>query len=117
MSKIKITRSPRGTTSQIEELRTRFYAHAPVNKKEKRNQLAGTRRHISLYYLLENGVDFTRTSRDSFYQPVELARTTSRIKKHNKTLPNSKHYQKDILRRARTITEIAKAKMSGKSAI
>ena len=66
-----------GTTSTVEvsdELRA---VHLEIVQQEKRNHWRETRRHTSLYYLMENGIDFEDRRSDS---PLE-----SYIRKENIT--------------------------------
>ena len=69
-----------GTTSEIEVGEEIYALHLQLLQEEKRNHWRETRRHISLYYLMENGVDFTDTAADSF-AAVELRENEERI--HN----------------------------------
>lgn len=98
MSKIKYTFAD-GTTSEIEVTDEVYALHLQLQQEEKRNHWRETRRHISLYYLLENGVDFTDNAADSF-TAVELRENDERIKKsNNKTIARTASTnQKDILR-------------------
>ena len=53
-----------GTTSEI-EVSEEFYAlHLELVQQEKRNHWKETRRHISLEYLNENGIDFASPAAD-----------------------------------------------------
>ena len=53
-----------GTKSEI-EVTDEFYAtYAELIQQEKRNYWKETRRHISLNYLLENGIDFESPAAD-----------------------------------------------------
>ena len=53
-----------GTTSEI-EVTDEFYAlYAELVQQEKRNHWKETRRHISLDYLNENGIDFASPAAD-----------------------------------------------------
>ena len=79
MPKIKYTFAD-GTTSEI-EVTDEFYAlHLQIVQDEKRNHWRETRRHISLNYLLELGVDFADIAADSF-TAVELRENDERIHK------------------------------------
>ena len=57
MSKIKYTFAD-GTTSEIEVSEELYVLHLQLLQEEKRNHWRETRRHISLEYLNELGVDF-----------------------------------------------------------
>lgn len=116
MSKIKYTFAD-GTTSEIEVTDEVCALHLQLQQEEKRNHWRETRRHISLYYLLENGVDFTDNAADSF-TAVELRENDERVKKAiTKLLPEQQALIKKIFYEGKTITEIAKAENVGKSAI
>ena len=106
-----------GTTSEIEVTNELYALHLQLVQEEKRNHWRETRRHISLYYLLENGVDFTDNAADSF-TAVELRENDERIKKAiTKLLPEQQALIKKIFYEGKTITETAKAENVGKSAI
>ena len=106
-----------GTTSEIEVTDEVYTLHLQLVQEEKRNHWRETRRHISLYYLLENRVDFTDNAADSF-TAVELRENDERIKKAiTKLLPEQQALIKKIFYEGKTITEIAKAENVGKSAI
>ena len=116
MSKIKYTFAD-GTTSEIEVTDEVYALHLQLQQEEKRNHWRETRRHISFYYLLENGVDFTDNAADSF-TAVELRENDERIKKAiTKLLPEQQALIKKIFYEGKTITETAKAENVGKSAI
>ncbi len=53
-----------GTTSEIEVTDELYAMHLQLLQEEKRNHWRETRRHISLNYLMELGVDFTDTAAD-----------------------------------------------------
>ena len=106
-----------GTTSEIEVSEEIYALHLELVQQEKRNHWRETRRHISLYYLLENGVDFVDNAADSF-TAVEMRENDERIKKAiSKLLPEQQALIKKIFYEGKTITEIAKAENVGKSAI
>ena len=82
MPKIKYTFID-GTTSEI-EVTEEFYAlNLQLVQEEKRNHWRETRRHTSLNYLLELGVDFADNAADPF-AAVELRENDERI--HNALL-------------------------------
>ncbi len=53
-----------GTTSEIEVTDELYILHLQLLQQEKRNHWKETRRHISLEYLNENGIDFASPSAD-----------------------------------------------------
>lgn len=54
-----------GTTSEIEVTDELYALHLELVQQEKRNHWKETRRHISLNYLTENGIDFEDKAADS----------------------------------------------------
>ena len=66
-----------GTTSTVEVSDELHAVHLEIVQQEKRNHWRETRRHTSLYYLMENGIDFEDRRSDS---PLE-----SYIRKENIT--------------------------------
>lgn len=69
-----------GTTSEIEVTDELYALHLQLVQEEKRNHWRETRRHTSLNYLMEIGVDFTGTAADPV-AAVELREDDERI--HN----------------------------------
>ena len=53
-----------GTTSEIEVADEFYTLYAELVQQEKRNHWKETRRHISLDYLNENGIDFESPAAD-----------------------------------------------------
>ena len=53
-----------GTTSEIEVTDEFYNIYAELVQQEKRNHWKETRRHISLEYLNENGIDFASPAAD-----------------------------------------------------
>ncbi len=106
-----------GTTSEIEVTDELYALHLELVQEEKRNHWRETRRHISLYYLLENGVDFTDNAADSF-AAVELRENEERI--HN-AIKHLSDKQQRLLRavfiEGKTITQAAKELGLNKSSI
>ncbi len=79
MQKIKYTFAD-GTTSEIEVTDEIYALHLQLVQEEKRNHWRETRRHTSLNYLMELGVDFTDTAADPV-AAVELREDDERIHK------------------------------------
>ena len=69
-----------GTTSEIEVTDELYALHLQLVQEEKRNHWRETRRHTSLNYLMEIGVDFTGTAADPV-AAVELREDDERIHK------------------------------------
>lgn len=106
-----------GTTSEIEVTDELYALHLELVQQEKRNHWKETRRHISLNYLTENGIDFEDKAADSLSAYIRRE-DDERI--HNaitKLLPEQQALIKKIYYEGKTITEIAKAENVGKSAI
>ena len=55
-----------GTTNEIEVTDELYLIHLELVQMEKRNHWRETRRHTSLNYLIENGIDFEDNSADTF---------------------------------------------------
>ena len=106
-----------GTTSEIEVTDELYALHLELVQQEKRNYWKETRRHISLNYLTENGIDFEDKAADSL---SAYLRREDDERIHNaitKLLPEQQALIKKIFYEGKTITEIAKAENVGKSAI
>ena len=54
-----------GTTNAVEVTEDIYLIHLELLQQEKRNHWKETRRHTSLYYLIENGIDFEDKSADT----------------------------------------------------
>lgn len=106
-----------GTTSEIEVTDEVYALHLQLLQEEKRNHWRETRRHISLYYLLENGVDFTDNAADPL-AVVEMRDNEERI--HN-AINQLSDKQRKLLRavfvEGMTLTDIAKEKGVSQPAI
>ena len=59
-----------GTTSTVEVTEDIYLIHLELLQQEKRNHWKETRRHTSLYYLIENGIDFEDKRIDLFAEIV-----------------------------------------------
>ena len=106
-----------GTTSEIEVTDELYALHLELVQQEKRNHWKETRRHISLNYLTENGIDFEDKAADSL---SAYLRREDDERIHNAIttlLPEQQALIKKIFYEGKTITEIAKAENVGKSAI
>lgn len=55
-----------GTISEIEVTDEFYTIYAELMQQEKRNHWKETRRHVSLNYLLENGIDFESPAAELF---------------------------------------------------
>ena len=54
-----------GTMNAVEVTEDIYLIHLELLQQEKRNHWKETRRHTSLYYLIENGIDFEDKSADT----------------------------------------------------
>ena len=116
MQKIKYTFAD-GTTSEIEVTDELYALHLELVQQEKRNHWRETRRHISLYYLLENGVDFTDNAADSF-AAVELRENEERIHNAiNQLTDKQRELAQKVFFEGMTLTDIAKEKGVSQPAI
>lgn len=116
MQKIKYTFAD-GTISEIEVSDEIYALHLQLLQEEKRNHWRETRRHTSLNYLMELGVDFTDNAADPF-AAVELRDNGERLQKAiSQLLPEQQALVRKVFYEGKTITEIAKAENVGKSAI
>ena len=116
MQKIKYTFAD-GTTSEIEVTNEVYALHLQLVQEEKRNHWRETRRHTSLNYLMELGVDFTDTAADPVAAAM-LREDDERIHKAiSKLLPAQQELLRQVFYEGKTITEIAKAENVVKSAI
>lgn len=90
-----------GTTNEVEVTDELYAMHLQLVQEEKRNHWRETRRHTSLNYLMELGVDFTDTAADPV-APLSCARTTSEyIKQCHNYCRNNKHSSAKFFTRAK----------------
>lgn len=116
MQKIKYTFAD-GTTSEIEVTDELYTLHLQLLQEEKRNHWKETRRHISLNYLTENGIDFEDKAADSLSAYIRRE-DDERIHNAIKRLSDK---QQKLLRavfvEGKTITQAAKELGLNKSSI
>lgn len=116
MQKIKYTFAD-GTTSEIEVTDELYALHLQLVQEEKHNHWRETRRHISLYYLLENGVDFADNAADPFAAAV-LREDEERLKQAIlKLLPEQRELLRQVYFEYIPQTEIAAKQGVTKKAI
>ncbi|MDE6586621.1 MAG: sigma-70 family RNA polymerase sigma factor [Clostridia bacterium] len=107
MPKIKYTFAD-GTTSEIEVTDELYALHLQLLQEEKRNHWRETRRHSSLNYLMELGVDFIDTAADSF-AAVELRENDEQIHKAiSKLSCKQRALLEKVFYEGKTLTAIAK---------
>lgn len=106
-----------GTTSEIEVTDEIYAMHLQLVQEEKRNHWRETRRHTSLNYLMELGIDFTDTAADPV-AAVELREDDERI--HKAIAALSERQQKlisAVFYEGKTITQAAQELGLNKSSI
>ena len=106
-----------GTTNEIEVTDELYLIHLQLVQMEKRNHWRETRRHTSLNYLIENGIDFENKAADSLSAYLRRENDERIHTAITKLLPEQQVLIKKIFYEGKTITEIAKAENVGKSAI
>lgn len=116
MPKIKYTFAD-GTTSEIEVSDELYALHLQLLQEEKRNHWRETRRHTSLNYLMEMGVDFIDTAAD-LLTAVELREDDERVHKAIAVLSErQRELAQKVFFEGMTLTAIAKEKGISQSAI
>ena len=116
MQKIKYTFAD-GTTSEIEVTDELYTLHLQIVQEEKRNHWRETRRHTSLNYLIDLGVDFVDIAADSF-AAVELHENDERIHKAISELSCKQRALLDkVFYEGKTITQAAQELGLNKSSI
>ena len=116
MQKIKYTFAD-GTTSEIEVTDELYALHLQLVQEEKRNHWRETRRHTSLYALMELGVDFIDTAADPC-AAVELREDEERIHKAIAALSDKQRALLDkVFNEGKTITQAAQELGLNKSSI
>lgn len=97
-----------GTKSEI-EVTDEFYAtYAELIQQEKRNYWKETRRHISLNYLLENGIDFESPAADPLSVLLQNEDEKQIHKAISKLLDKQKELAENVFFKGMTLTAIAK---------
>lgn len=106
-----------GTTSEI-EVSEEFYAlHLELVQQEKRNHWKETRRHISLNYLTDNGIDFESPAADPLSVLIQQE-DEKQIHKAMSALTNKqKELAEKVFFKGMTLTAIAKEKGVSQPAI
>ena len=106
-----------GTTSEIEVSDELYALHLQLVQEEKRNHWRETRRHTSLNYLMELGVDFTDNAAD-LLTAVELREDDERVHKAIAALSErQRELAQKVFFEGMTLTAIAKQKGISQSAI
>ena len=84
-----------GTTNAVEVTEDIYLIHLELSQQEKRNHWKETRRHTSLYYLMENGIDFEDKRIDIF---AEIVRKENAERVHRALLTLSDK-RRDLVRK------------------
>ena len=84
-----------GTTNAVEVTEDIYLIHLELSQQEKRNHWKETRRHTSLYYLMENGIDFEDKRIDIF---AEIVRKENAERVH-KALLTLSDKRRDLVRK------------------
>ncbi len=84
-----------GTTNTVEVTEEIYLIHLELLQQEKRNHWKETRRHTSLYYLIENGIDFEDKRIDLF---AEIVRKENAERVH-KALLTLSDKRRDLVRK------------------
>lgn len=82
-----------GTANETIVSEELYLIHLELVQKEKRNHWKETRRHISLNYLLENGIDFEDNTADTLAIVIQREKT-ERVRKAVSTLSDK---QQDLI--------------------
>lgn len=106
-----------GTTSEIEVTDEFYIFHLQLLQQEKRNHWKETRRHISLEYLNDNGIDFESPAAD----PLSVLLQSEDEKQVHKAMAALSDKQRELLEKVffkgMTLTAIAKEKGVSQPAI
>ena len=106
-----------GTTSEIEVTDEFYTLHLQLLQEEKRNHWKETRRHISLNYLTENGIDFESPAAN----PLSALLQNEDEKQIHKAMSTLSDKQQRLLRavffEGMSLTAIAKEKGVSQPAI
>ena len=106
-----------GTTSEIEVTDEFYTLYAELVQQEKRNHWKETRRHISLEYLNENGIDFASPAADPL-SVLLWSEDEERIHKAIvRVIGQAKGIVQKVFFKGMTLTAIAKEKGVSQPAI
>ena len=110
-----------GTTSEIEveiEVTDEFYTlYAELVQQEKRNHWKETRRHTSLNYLMENGIDFESPAADLLSVLIQQEDEKRIHNAINQLSDKQKELAEKVFFKGMTLTAIAKEKGVSQPAI
>lgn len=107
-----------GTTKEVEVTEEIYLIHLELLQQEKCNHWKETRRHTSLYYFIEMGIDFEDKRTES---PLELYIRKENILSVHKAISQLTDKRQELIRKAyfqeMSFRAIAKEKGLSKSAI
>ena len=107
-----------GTTNEVEVTEDIYLIHLELLQQEKRNHWKETRRHTSLYYFTDMGIDFEDKRSES---PLDLYIRKENITSIRKAILQLPDKRRELIRKAyfeeMTFRAIAKEKGLSKSAI
>ena len=84
-----------GTMNAVEVTEDIYLIHLELLQQEKRNHWKETRRHTSLYYLIENGIDFEDKSADT----LAIIIRRENIERVHKALLTLSDKRRDLVRK------------------
>jgi len=84
-----------GTTNAVEVTEDIYLIHLELLQQEKRNHWRETRRHTSLNYLIENGIDFEDKSADT----LAIIIRRENIERVHKALLTLSDKRRDLVRK------------------
>jgi len=107
-----------GSTNEVEVTEDIYLIHLELLQQEKRNHWKETRRHTSLYYFTDMGIDFEDKQTES---PLELYIRKENIASIRKALLTLTDKRRELIRKAyfeeMTFRAIAREQALSKSAI
>ena len=106
-----------GTTSEIEVTDEFYTLYAELVQQEKRNHWKETRRHTSLEYLNENGIDFESPAADLLSVLIQQEDEKRIHNAINQLSDKQKELAEKVFFKGMTLTAIAKEKGVSQPAI
>ena len=106
-----------GTTSEIEVTDEFYTLYAELVQQEKRNHWKETRRHTSLNYLMENGIDFESPAADLLSVLIQQEDEKRIHNAINQLSDKQKELAEKVFFKGMTLTAIAKEKGVSQPAI
>ena len=106
-----------GTTSEIEVADEFYTLYAELVQQEKRNHWKETRRHISLEYLNENGIDFASPAADLLSVLIQQEDEKQIHRAMAALSDKQKYLAEKVFFKGMTLTAIAKEKGVSQPAI